>query len=83
MKVAEIKKVYGQMQKSIKDEFGALTTYAKNFLDSASKEIVMKVAESRKVDQAVLKKVQNERDQLQDKLKVETQKVESYKQRME
>lgn len=79
VKVAEIKKIYNEMRKVIKDELGTITGYSKDFIVYAAKEITNQVDKHRKTEKALLKQAQNVRVELEQKLKVETQKSENLK----
>jgi hypothetical protein len=79
VKVAEIKKIYNEMRKVIKDELGTITGYSKDFIVYAAKEITNQVDKHRKTEKTLLKQAQNVRVELEQKLKVETQKSENLK----
>lgn len=72
MKIAEMKKMYGEMRKLIKDELKTLTGFSKDFMVYAAKEIVNQVNNSRKLEKSVLKQSQNDRAELEQRLDEET-----------
>lgn len=71
------------MKNLIRAELLSIEDYSRYFIGYASKEILAELAKHKKADQSSLKQVQTERDELKNKLKAETARVEALKTELE